>query len=196
MAWFKPKRRDEPQPQAALPPASETPTDAVAIDVSFDSDDALARAVAHDQAALAEPAVPAGPSVRSSTPSGSAIRDDGTRLSEDTTIIGSIATASDLYIAGRIEGDVESGAAIHIGPEAAVVGDISALRVAVDEGGAIEGAVVATDAVIGGLVRGRVTTSGRLAIRSSGRVFGDVSAVAVQVDEGATLQGRCTMTRR
>ena len=55
MAWFKPKRRDDPQPQAALPAASETPTDAVAIDVSFDSDDALARAVAHDQAALAEP---------------------------------------------------------------------------------------------------------------------------------------------
>ena len=106
-----------------------------------------------------------------------------------------ITTASDLWIAGRLEGDVDSGAAVHISADGIVVGNVSARRIQVDRGGAIEGAVKAGTATISGRVRGAVAATGRLEITSSGEVIGDVTAQNLHVDDGATLQGRCTMSR-
>jgi len=118
-----------------------------------------------------------------------------TTLTDDTTIIGSITTASDLWIAGRVDGNIQSGAAVLVAVDGAVKGDVVAQRVRVEAGGAIEGTVKTSEAMIAGKVRGPVVSSGRLTISPSGEVIGDVTAANLRVEDGATLQGRCTMAR-
>lgn len=222
MSWFRPKRTEAPAPEpAALPSAPSRPAatgvpdddDEIPIDVTTGITSAVsptaatsgARSSASGSGASASGA--SGSSARASSSgataaasgSGAATSSGGlearTTLTDDTTVIGTITTASDLWIAGRIEGDIESGAAVHIAADGAVIGDVVALRVRIDHGGTVEGSVEAGDAAISGKVRGSVSSTGRLAIASSGEVVGDVTAHSLHVDDGATLQGRCTMSR-
>jgi cytoskeletal protein CcmA (bactofilin family) len=97
-------------------------------------------------------------------------------ITEDTTIKGSITTASSLTIAGAIEGDVNAGGEITVLDDALVKGDISGPNVK-----------------ILGKVEGRVSATGRLEISASGQVIGDISVRALHIEEGGTLQGECNM---
>jgi cytoskeletal protein CcmA (bactofilin family) len=154
------------------------------------------RAPSQRQLAVPEPAValPAGESLE--------IFVDGTEVIDiepmrtviaiDTTVRGVVTTASDLLVAGQIDGDIESGAAVHVASEGAIAGDITALRVRVDAGAGVDGEIHANDVHIDGRVRGNVAAGGRLALGERAEVIGDVRARTLLVDEGATLQGRCT----
>lgn len=217
MSWFRPKRTEAPAPEpAALPSAPSRPAatgvpdddDEIPIDVTTGITSAVSPTAATSGArSSASGSGASGSSARASSSgataaasgSGAATSSGGlearTTLTDDTTVIGTITTASDLWIAGRIEGDIESGAAVHIAADGAVIGDVVALRVRIDHGGTVEGSVEAGDAAISGKVRGSVSSTGRLAIASSGEVVGDVTAHSLHVDDGATLQGRCTMSR-
>lgn len=97
-------------------------------------------------------------------------------ITEDTTIKGSITTASSLTIAGAIEGDVNAGGEITVLDDALVKGDISGPNVK-----------------ILGKVEGRVSATGRLEISATGQVVGDISVRALHIEEGGTLQGECNM---
>ncbi len=97
-------------------------------------------------------------------------------ITEDTTIKGSITTASSLTIAGAIEGDVNAGGEITVLDDALVKGDISGPNVK-----------------ILGKVEGRVNATGRLEISATGQVMGDISVRALHIEEGGTLQGECNM---
>ncbi len=97
-------------------------------------------------------------------------------IAEDTTIKGSITTASSLTVAGAIEGDINAGGDVAILPDANVRGDVSGPTVTVS-----------------GKVEGRVSASGRLVITSRGHVHGDIAVRALLIEEGGTLQGQCTM---
>ena len=97
-------------------------------------------------------------------------------ITEDTTIKGSITTASSLTIAGAIEGDVNAGGEITVLDDALVKGDVSGPNVK-----------------ILGKVEGRVSATGRLEISATGQVIGDISVRALHIEEGGTLQGECNM---
>ena len=97
-------------------------------------------------------------------------------VTEDTTIKGSITTASSLTIAGVVEGDVNAGGEIAVLGEAVVKGDLSGPNVRID-----------------GRVEGRVTASGRLVIGAAGQVQGDISVRSLLIEEGGTLDGQCRM---
>lgn len=115
-----------------------------------------------------------------------------TVIAVDTTVKGHVTTASDLVIAGQVDGDIESGAAVHVASEGVIAGDITALRVHIDAGAGVDGEINANDVHIDGRVRGNVAAHGRLALGERAEVIGDVKARTLQVEEGATLQGRCT----
>ncbi len=97
-------------------------------------------------------------------------------ITEDTTIKGSITTASSLTVAGAVEGDVNAGGEIVVLDDALVKGDISGPNVRIQ-----------------GKVEGRVSATGRLVISSSGAVMGDISVRSLLIEEGGTLQGECNM---
>lgn len=97
-------------------------------------------------------------------------------ITEDTTIKGSITTASSLTVAGAVEGDINAGGEIAILDDALVRGDVSGPNIRVQ-----------------GKVEGRIVASGRLVISSSGSVLGDISVRSLLIEEGGTLQGECNM---
>lgn len=97
-------------------------------------------------------------------------------ITEDTTIKGSITTASSLTVAGAIEGDINAGGEIAVLEDAVVKGDVSGPNIKID-----------------GRVEGRVSASGRLVIASSGKVYGDISVRSLLIEEGGTLEGQCHM---
>lgn len=97
-------------------------------------------------------------------------------ITEDTTIKGSITTASSLTVAGAVEGDINTGGEISVLGDALVKGDVSGPNVRIQ-----------------GKVEGRITATGRLVISASGQVVGDISVRALLIEEGGTLQGECKM---
>ncbi len=97
-------------------------------------------------------------------------------ITEDTTIKGSITTASSLTVAGAVEGDVNAGGEILVLDDALVKGDVSGPNVKIQ-----------------GRVEGRVSATGRLVISATGQVVGDISVRALLIEEGGTLQGECNM---
>lgn len=187
MSWIRPKRTEPARPAAApspAPAAAATPAGAVPADDEDIPIDLVSGATSVTNTPARSPAQPA-PAAASGT----------TTLTDDTTIVGSITTASDLWIAGRVDGNIQSGAAVNIAVDGAVKGDVVAQRVRVEEGGTIEGTVKSNDTLVAGKVRGPIVSSGRLTIAPSGEVIGDVTAGNLRVEDGATLQGRCTMAR-
>ena len=97
-------------------------------------------------------------------------------ITEDTTIRGSVTTASSLTVAGAVEGDINAGGEVAILEDALVKGDISGPNINVS-----------------GKVEGRITASGRLVIGASGEVRGDIAVRALLIEEGGTLEGQCSM---
>lgn len=97
-------------------------------------------------------------------------------ITEDTTIKGSITTASSLTIAGAIEGDINAGGEIAVLADASIKGDVSGPNIKID-----------------GRVEGRISASGRLVIAATGKVFGDIAVRSLLIEEGGTLDGQCHM---
>jgi cytoskeletal protein CcmA (bactofilin family) len=175
MSWFR-KRASEPppRPQRAALPAS---TSAAAVPV-------VSRPSAVDPSLEIE-VEPADSLV--GAPAGSVI-------AIDTTVTGHVTTASDLFVAGQIDGDIESGAGVHVAAEGAITGGVTALRVRIDAGAGVEGEIHANEVQIDGRVRGNVASNGRLELGGRAEVIGDVRARTLFVEEGAMLQGRCSTT--
>ena len=95
------------------------------------------------------------------------------------SVTGDCKTTGAVHVEGRVEGDVQAGAA------AVVVG----------KNGLVRGNVSAEHAVISGRVEGNLTISSRLEMRASGRVEGDVDAQRIVMEEGAVIDGTLKMGR-
>ncbi len=201
MSWFRPKKPAEAEPTSQVPESAGVTTPAAAssrLPVQDDDDVIVTDPIVPEpvKARVAEPTKPAVAPTRARPAYSAQVADGQTVIADDTNIVGGITTTSDLWIAGGVEGNIESGALVHVGDDGVVSGDISAARVRVEQRGSIEGNVSASEIEIHGLVRGNVTCSGRLSVLGTGQIVGDVSAKSLQVDEGAGLQGRCTMLTR
>ncbi|MDR0834567.1 MAG: polymer-forming cytoskeletal protein [Candidatus Symbiothrix sp.] len=97
-------------------------------------------------------------------------------LTTGTLIKGSIQAEEDLRIDGKVEGLIECGGKVIIGPQAEVIGDI-----------------FCTNADLIGSVQGNVTIKETLCLKATSVFTGDVVAGSVEIEPGAVFNGTCKM---
>ncbi len=100
----------------------------------------------------------------------------GNILEATSVVRGDLKSERGFRIDGKIEGSVESMAAIVIGETGLVAGDVRG-----------------SDVIVVGRVEGNIYASGHLDIRASGKVVGDVSASSVRIETGGTFLGTSRM---
>lgn len=100
-------------------------------------------------------------------------------LEKDLEIIGDIAFKNNLYIHGKVNGNItapiDSRAALYIQSDSEVNGEIRAPVI-----------------VVSGTVRGDVLASRRISLKSTAKVHGNIHYVEIQMDEGAEVNGVLT----
>jgi cytoskeletal protein CcmA (bactofilin family) len=100
-----------------------------------------------------------------------------TLIASDTEIAGGLKFVHQLYLNGRVTGDIVA----REGDEATVV---------ISESGRVTGDIRATNVIISGQVEGNVYASGRVELAASARVRGDVCYRMMEMQLGATVDGR------
>ena len=101
------------------------------------------------------------------------------RISEGTTIVGSISATGDLRVDGRVEGTIKATGKVVIGNTGYIKGDITASTL--DMMGYVEGHVIVSDTVV---------------MKSSAAVDGNVVTDKLLVESGARLIGSCLIGRK
>lgn len=97
-------------------------------------------------------------------------------IGPNLVIHGRLSGRGELYIDGRIEGDLAVEGSVEVGATGVVLAAVEADRVA-----------------IGGHVRGPVTAGDEVAVRDGGRLDGDVRAPRVAIEDGGALHGGIEM---
>ena len=98
-------------------------------------------------------------------------------LSIDVEIKGTITFDSNLFIDGRLEGEILSSGTLTIGENGSVKGDIQAAAVSIH-----------------GVVNGNVTVEQRCELKTDAELVGDLKAPRLIIEEGATFVGRSEVT--
>jgi cytoskeletal protein CcmA (bactofilin family) len=93
-------------------------------------------------------------------------------ISADLVVVGTLTSAGDIQIDGRVEGDVRS-AGLVIGEKAQ-----------------IDGEILADDVTVRGHVRGRIRAR-KVLLCATSRVEGDIMHEAFAVEAGAFFEGNC-----
>lgn len=112
------------------------------------------------------------PAVGSSSTSSSHIN----TLVEGTSAEGTITTNNDLRIDGQVNGTINCGGKLIVGPTGHVEGDISS-----------------QNAVIEGRVQGNIIIQDILDVRETATVNGEIKTGKLLVQNGATFTGNCDM---
>ena len=97
-------------------------------------------------------------------------------LGSETVIDGTVETANDIRVDGRIDGDVITSGRLVVGERAVVEGNVTCLSVDVL-----------------GRVIGNICASSQVVLKMSAVVQGDISASSVAIHAGAQFNGRCNM---
>jgi len=97
-------------------------------------------------------------------------------LSNGTTLEGSITTAGNLRIDGKIIGSITSKGKLILGPNAFV-----------------QGTIMAENAAIEGSLEGTINVSGLLTLKRTATIQGDISTGKLIFEEGAQFNGKCKM---
>jgi len=100
-----------------------------------------------------------------------------TYITEGVKFKGQISGRAEIVIEGEVEGRIDVQAAVNVGSNGTVNGDI-----------------VATSVSVGGKVLGNVKASETFELQASGRIEGDVTAPRVIIAEGAFFKGNVEMT--
>lgn len=95
-----------------------------------------------------------------------------TTILQSTRITGSVSGPGDLFLEGKLEGDLTISGLLFIG-----------------EGGAIRGEITAGNMILAGSVQGRITVAGKIEVRSTGRIQGDLVCQQIAIAEDAHLDG-------
>lgn len=98
-------------------------------------------------------------------------------LSVGSTVKGNIVTEGDFRVDGRVEGNIECGAKIVVGPK-----------------GVINGNIVSVNAEIMGSVEGNIHTSGILVLKAASMVEGDIFTPTLEIEPNARFSGVCNMS--
>jgi cytoskeletal protein CcmA (bactofilin family) len=100
----------------------------------------------------------------------------GNILEASSVVRGDLKSERGFRVDGKIEGSIESTAAIVIG-----------------ETGVVAGEVRGSDVIVVGRVEGNIHASGHLDIRATGKVVGDVSASSFRIETGGMFLGTSRM---
>lgn len=98
------------------------------------------------------------------------------RISNGTTIVGTIDTNGDLRIDGRVEGNIHSAGRIIIGETGFVKGDLAAKML--DVMGHFEGTIIVSEVTV---------------LKGSATVIGSLTPGKLVVENGAKFDGTCIM---
>ena len=94
-------------------------------------------------------------------------------IGEDVQIVGTVTSAGNVRLDGKLEGDLQCGGTAVLGPTAVVKGNVTAVSVSIM--GQIEGNILASD---------------KIAMGSTAVVNGDIRARRLSVEDGVTFVGR------
>ncbi len=98
----------------------------------------------------------------------------GNVLNADVEIKGNLKFSGELTFAGKLQGEIQSEGALHLGDQAVVCGNINLHTV-----------------VLRGKVNGNVSAKEKIEIKSMGELFGDLRTSKLVIEEGATFVGQC-----
>ena len=95
-----------------------------------------------------------------------------TTIRSTADITGTVSGRGDLFLDGRINGDVTITGLLFI-----------------EENGSVQGKIEAGNVIVAGRAKGRITVSGKIEIRSSGHIEGNIVCQKIAIAEGAQLDG-------
>jgi len=96
-----------------------------------------------------------------------------TVIAEDIEIVGSVKAASDIHLAGKLNGDLNCNGNAIVGETANIKGNISANATSVM-----------------GQVNGNISVKDRVELKATARLNGDIRAKRLIVEDGATFVGK------
>lgn len=131
---------------------------------------------------------------------------------EGVVIDGTLTSASDTQIAGRVNGDLAVEARLTLEPTAVVTGKVHATscslrgkvegniecthELVIGESGRLNAdAISAKDMTIAGNVKGNLNCGGILRLMNTARLKGNIRARSIVINEGAVFNGTCTMAK-
>ncbi len=91
---------------------------------------------------------------------------------------GEIRSQEELYIDGEVEGSLETGHCLTVGPNGKVQANIKARQV-----------------TIFGSVKGNVDATEKIAIRQNGSLIGDIRTAGIMIDDGSYFKGSIDIIR-
>lgn len=94
-----------------------------------------------------------------------------TTISSTTYIKGDMKLDCNIYIDGKIEGDVESSTLITIGEQGKVIGNIKAQRI-----------------IISGYLKGRAEAN-EMELINKGKIYGDLITKKLSIEDGVIFEG-------
>jgi cytoskeletal protein CcmA (bactofilin family) len=97
-------------------------------------------------------------------------------LGETSVVRGDLKADRGFRVDGKLEGSIESAAAVIIGARGQVKGDVHG-----------------SDIIVAGRVHGNVVAMGHLDISATGRVEGDISAKSFRIETGGVFRGTSHM---
>lgn len=95
-----------------------------------------------------------------------------TAIKQATTITGRVSGPGDLFLDGKINGDIDISGLLFIG-----------------ENGVVQGEIAAGNMILAGRVEGQVTVAGKIEIRSTAYIQGDLVCQRIAIAEDARLDG-------
>ena len=98
-----------------------------------------------------------------------------TLVATDTVLVGEVRFANQLYVSGRVEGNV-----VATSPDATLV---------VSESGTVAGEVRVPHMVVNGLIEGEVFCTRMAQLTACGRVRGDLHYQQLEMELGASVEG-------
>lgn len=100
---------------------------------------------------------------------------EGTKtiIAQDVEISGSIKSASDIHIEGKLEGDMTCAGKATIGKNAIIKGNLNVESV-----------------TILGQINGNTTARDRIEMKATARVAGDIKSKRLTVEDGVTFVGK------
>jgi cytoskeletal protein CcmA (bactofilin family) len=101
-----------------------------------------------------------------------------TLLGKATRIVGEVSSEEDLIIDGELEGTLQLGKHLTLGPGSKVTADIKAREVDVF-----------------GTLRGNVEAKDRIAIHAGASIVGDIKTAGIVIDDGAYFKGGIDICR-
>lgn len=116
---------------------------------------------------------------RAATAPGDAVSaPDATIIGQSMRIKGDIISGGDLVINGEVEGRLESGCTLTVGPT-----------------GKARATMKAAEIIVSGAVNGNADAARRIVLRAGANLVGDVKTAGIVIEDGAFFKGGIDITR-